>query len=178
MIRKLMASAAVVALSTASLSAFAADPDGGDIHFKGQILEKTCTVAVNGVVSPAIPSIPLPDANTTVLRYAGNTTGDTPFTLSLKDCKTNASNAEVRFTSLYLDGDQLRNTAGTDPAGNVALELTDNSGNPLDLQGVTPTNIPLTAGAGSAVYKVRYYAKAAVTPGAVEGTAMYIISYP
>lgn len=178
MIRKLMASAAVVALSTASLSAFAADPDGGDIHFQGKVLEKTCTIAINGVVSPSLPTITLPDTNTTMLQVAGNTTGETPFTLNLKDCKTNASNAEVRFTSLYLDGNQLRNTAPTGPAGNVALELTDNSGNPLDLQGVTPTNVPLTAGAGSAIYKVRYYAKAAVTPGAVESTAMYIISYP
>ncbi|WP_165670067.1 fimbrial protein [Metapseudomonas otitidis] len=178
MIRKLMASAAVVALSAASLSAFAADPDGGDIHFQGKILEKTCTVAVNGVVSPSLPTITLPETNSSQLRVAGNTAGDTPFTLSLKDCKTNASNAEVRFTSLFLDGNQLSNTAGTDPARNVALELTDDSGNPLDLQGVTPTNLPLTAGAGSAVYKVRYYAKAAVTPGAVESTAMYIISYP
>lgn len=178
MIRKLMASAAAVALSSASLSAFAAEPDGGDIHFKGQILEKTCTVAVNGVVSPALPTITLPDANAAQLRLAGNIAGETPFTISLKDCKTNASHAEVVFTSHFMDGDQLLNTAATDPAGNVALELTDESGKPLDLQGQTPSIMPLTAGAGSAVYQVRYYAKDVVTPGAVEGTAMYGIQYP
>ncbi|WP_165679240.1 fimbrial protein [Metapseudomonas otitidis] len=180
MIRKLMASAAVVALSAASLTAFAANagPDTGEIRFNGKIVEKTCTVAVNGVVSPAIANVTLPEANASLLQLPGNTTGDTPFTISVKDCLTNSGQAQVVFYSSNSDGNYLRNIAATDPADNALLELTDNNGNPLDLIGGTSTGLTLTAGQGSAVYKVRYYAKAAVTPGAVESTATYVISYP
>jgi len=181
MIRKLVTSAAVLALSASSLSAFAGplDGDGGEIRFEGKIVEKTCTVAVNGVVTPAVATVTLPETNSGLLKFAGNTAGETPFKISLKDCRTNASSANVTFTSAQLDGDQLKNIAPLqDAAANVALQLTDDAGIPLDLSGVTATTMPLNAGAGDATYKVRYYAKGAVSPGAVESTAMYFIAYP
>ncbi|MCP1618429.1 major type 1 subunit fimbrin (pilin) [Pseudomonas sp. SLBN-26] len=179
MIRKLVTSAAVLALSASSLSAYAySDADGAEIHFTGKILEKTCTVAVNGVPTPGAATVTLPDTQAALLRIAGQTAGDTPFVISLKDCKTNASSADVLFTSAYLDGDQLSNIASTGAATNVALELTDNNGTPVDLSGQIPTIMSLNAGQGSATYKVRYYAKDVVEPGAVEATALYVIGYP
>lgn len=181
MIRKLVTSAAVLALSASSLSAFAnpLDGDGGEIRFEGKIVEKTCTVAVNGTVTPAVATVTLPETNAGLLKFAGNTAGDTPFKISLKDCRTNASSADVYFTSAQLDGNQLKNIAPLqDAAGNVALQLTDDAGIPLDLSGKTPTSMPLNAGSGDATYKVSYYAKSAVTPGAVVSTAMYIVGYP
>lgn len=181
MIRKLVTSAAVLALSASSLSAFAnpLDGDGGEIRFEGKIVEKTCTVAVNGTVTPAVATITLPETNVGLLKFAGNTAGETPFTVSLKDCRTNASSANIFFTSAQLDGDQLKNIAPLDKAaGNVALQLTDKNGSPLDLSGKTPSSIPLNAGAGDATYNVAYYAKAAVTAGDVVSTAMYVIGYP
>ncbi|MGC8118445.1 fimbrial protein [Metapseudomonas otitidis] len=180
MIRKFVTSAAALALSASSLSAFAGplDGDGGEIRFEGKIVEKTCTVAVNGTVSPVVATVTLPETNAGLLKFAGNTAGDTPFIINLKDCRTNASSADVYFKSAYLDGNQLLNTSQNGPAANVALELTDSAGTPLDLSGKTPTAMSLNAGAGSATYKVRYYAKDAVTAGAVESTAMYFIAYP
>ncbi|WIF68545.1 fimbrial protein [Metapseudomonas otitidis] len=180
MIRKLVTSAAVLALSASSLSAFAnpLSGDGGEIHFKGKIVEKTCTVAVDGTVTPALATVTLPDTNAGLLKFAGNTAGETPFKISLKDCRTNAAFANVFFTSAQLDGDQLKNIASTGAATNVALQLTDDAGTPLDLSGQTSSSMPLNAGAGDATYKVSYYAKDAVTPGAVEATAMYVIGYP
>lgn len=179
MIRKLVTSAAVLALSASSLSAYAySDADGAEIHFFGKIQEKTCTVSVDGVVTPGNASVTLPETKAAELRVAGQTAGDTPFTISLKDCKANASSADIVFTSAYLDGDQLQNVASQDAASNVALEITDNAGTPVDLRGMTPTALQLNAGQGSAIYKVRYYATGIATPGAVEATAMYIIGYP
>jgi len=179
MIRKLVTSAAVLAFSAFTLSAYAySDADGAEIHFTGKILEKTCTVAVNGTPTPGAVTVTLPDAKAFELRVAGNTTGDTPFIINLRDCKTTAASADVIFRSSYLDGDQLLNIAQQDAATNVALELTDSKGTPIDLHGQTPTTLPLNAGQGSAIYKVRYYAKDIVTPGAVQATAMYIVAYP
>lgn len=170
-----MTSAAALALSVSSLSAFA---DSGEIHFNGKILEKTCTVAVNGVVTPAVAPVTLPETNASELQTAGQTAGETPFIINLQDCMTQSAAAEVLFGSAVLDGDQLGNTAAQDAALNVALELTEEGGSPVDLKGSVPTYIGLSSGQGSAIYKVRYYAKGSATPGAVEATALYTIRYP
>lgn len=180
MIRKFVTTAAVLALSASSLSAYAySDADGAEIHFSGKILEKTCTIAVNGVVSPAVATVTLPETKASQLRVAGQTAGDTPFVINLKDCKANTSSAEVLFTSAFLDGYRLQNTAQTNPATNVALEITDFGGNPISLEATNKgMAFPLTNGAGSVTYKVRYFAKGIATPGAVEATAFYMIGYP
>lgn len=70
----------------AILMAYSAEASDGKISFKGLVTQKTCTVSVNGVVSPVAATITLPTVSASILDAPGKTAGGTNFEIQLRDC--------------------------------------------------------------------------------------------
>lgn len=169
--------AAFVAAS-ASLSATASD---GTINFTGEIVDTTCTINVNGVTSPAAQTVVLPTVSARALSTAGETAGQTNFTIELSDC----SSSTQSVTAFFEAGSTVDPTSGflrnTGTADAVQLRLLNAAGmhiRPGDENQRDAANLlPLNNGAVSLPYAVEYIASGATTPGTVTSLVTYSIHY-
>lgn len=148
----------------------------GTIDFSGNIASQTCTVKVNGSDAPVV----LPTVASSLLKTAGQTAGDTRFTIDLSNCSTQTGDVFAYFeqgTGVNADG-RLSNT-GT--ATNVDLQLLDSGNNALNVgstdQMTAPLKAKLSSGAATLTYIAQYYATAAATSGTVNSRVTYSISY-
>lgn len=89
-----------VALVCVSGSQFASAVDGS-IDFNGERVSQTCTIAVDGVVSPAVATVTLPTTSTSLLEVAGNAV-DTPVSqpLAVDGLKSAPGAAQVEFNAI------------------------------------------------------------------------------
>lgn len=172
------------ALTSALLmsSAYAAD---GTINFEGELIDQTCDITVDGQTTPA--NVVLPTVSVNNLASAGKTTGRTGFNIELKNCTgaTTVSTAAAFFENgATVDTTTFRliNTAVTDAAGNVQLELLDakndaviNVGN--QNQNTNSSFITVADNAAVLPYAVQYYALGATTPGAVTSQVNFSVNY-
>ncbi|CAD5110464.1 fimbrial protein [Zestomonas carbonaria] len=171
---------AITAVASAPL-ATAAD---GTIHFTGNVVSQTCTVAVNGVVSPAVATVTLPTVSASQLDSADKSAGTTSFDIQLKDCAGTATAAAAFFeSSNNVDpvSGYLHNADGT--ASNVALRLIDRAsgqviraGNANQRTGNTLVNID-ASGAANMPYAVEYVALGTSTSGSVVSAVTFSIDY-
>ena len=171
----------LTAVALGSSSVFAASDN--TIRFQGEVADQTCEVQVNG--NSASPVVLLPTAAAKDLAESGNVAGATNFTVSLSGCKVSASDAAV--TTVFVgnnivtagSGNALGNTGS---AKNVALQLLDSAGgNPIDVSGQTgAAGLTLATGATATShdFAVQYFATGDdVTPGSVNGSVQYAVSY-
>lgn len=180
--KKLNVAFSIVA-ALASASAFAVSDN--TIQFQGEVADQTCNVNING--NTQAPVILLPTVPAASLATAGETAGQTTFTIGLTGC-TAPQDADVDINTIFVGNNlntnnRLGNTNKTDSAAtNVSLELVDPGSNDaaLDLTGTKPNSgLVLKANATSAEhdFAVRYYAEDKATAGFVNGSVQYAISY-
>lgn len=167
-------------LSAASTAAYASD---GRINFTGELTAQTCTITVNGQVSPADATVTLPKVSTSNLSAAGQVAAQTGFNISLSNCNPATGTAAAFFeagASVDPLSGNLRNT-GTATA--VQLQLVDaTTGNAIKAgdsgQTTSTSRLPLqTDGSALLPYAVQYYATGATTPGTVLSFVTYSINY-
>ncbi|PHI32567.1 fimbrial protein [Budvicia aquatica] len=151
------------------------------IQFQGEVADQTCDVTINGQASA--PLVLLPTVPSSSLANAGETTGQTPFTVGVSGCTASASVTAIKTVfvgnNLTASG-RMGNTASVD--NNVSLQLVDPAvpATPLDLTGQTgAAGLSLAANATSAshTFAVQYYAEGTALPGAVLGSVQYSVSY-
>lgn len=178
--RKILA-IAVLVIATSSQLANAAD---GTINFNGELLNQTCTIAVDGAVSPAIATVTLPTISTGQLTAPGQVEGQIGFNIQLSNCVGTATTAAAFFSSgATVDpiSGNLKNMTGT--ANNVQLQLVDQqsgaviqAGNTNQITNTTRNTIDGT-GVANMPYAVQYFATDATTPGTVVSSVTYNVDY-
>lgn len=180
--KKTLLAIAAITAAVAGQSAHASD---GTIKFEGKLIAQTCTIDVNGTVTPAVATVTLPTVSTGLLAISGNTTGQTGFMIGLKNCTGPAKNAAAFFESgstVDLASGRLKTTAGTGTASNVQLQLVDGSNGSVIKAGnvsqhTGTTRVILASGAADLPYAVQYYATGATTAGSVSSSVTYSINY-
>ncbi|WP_221059209.1 fimbrial protein [Shewanella algae] len=159
----------------------------GTIQFVGEITGATCNATVNGTSNATVT---LPTVSNSQLKTAGNTAGKTSFTIELSDCTALATMTQGSAffesgTSVNIATGRLKNTAPTNAASNVTLQLRDASsdkaikvGDSSQTTSNTYVNLPTSAGGKAQLhYTVGYYAEKAVTAGKVKSSVVYSIQY-
>lgn len=172
---------AVLVCATGAQFANAAD---GTINFNGELVNQTCTIAVDGVVTPAVATVTLPTISTSLLTTAGQAEGRTGFNIQLTSCVGAATTAAAFFNSgSTVDpvSGNLNNMTGT--ATNVQLQLVDAQGGAIIQAGNTNQKTQTTrntidaSGAANMPYAVQYFATGATTPGTVVSSVTYNVDY-
>lgn len=181
----LVLSAAIAMAFTAS-SAFAAGSEassmtvnGGTIKFIGSVTDAPCAISMD-VKDHVVIMDQVRTAHLTTAKQASGM--PTSFTIELKDCDTSTyTNASLTFTGTNDSNVQtaLFNSATSDAATHVALQLYDKDGKEVNLNDTSSTvEATLVNGANSIPMKVDYVATdAAATAGSVEATATVQITY-
>jgi len=155
------------------------------ITFEGEVTDQTCQATIDGETNPTVI---LPTVNTAQFTTTGTTVGLTPVTLTISNCAAPSSGS--LDISLKLSGQNIKtggylgNIAATNPATNVALQLTQNADGtgPITLApGITTVPaITLNTGetGGTHTFGVQYISEGTpVSAGAVEGVVEYTLSY-
>ncbi|MBO9537917.1 fimbrial protein [Herbaspirillum sp.] len=181
--KKIIIASAIIATAALGSAAHAAD---GTIFFTGSLQSQTCTIDVNGTVTPAIATVTLPTVSTGKLAAAGQTTGRTGFIIGLRNCTGPATSAAAFFESgstVDLTSGNLNTTTGTGTARNVQLQLVDASNGAVIRAGNVSQNTGTTkvaldaSGNASLPYAVQYYATGVTTAGTVNSSVTYSINY-
>ncbi|WP_130803870.1 fimbrial protein [Acinetobacter ihumii] len=153
------------------------------VTFQGEVSTQTCQAEVNGQENAIVLLATVPESS---LASAGATAGLTPFTIAVKDCATAGADTQIKTKFLgqsVTAGGNLGNVAATNPAGNVAIQLTSDAAGttPITLNGVTSVpGLVLKAGETAANHQfgAQYIAEnGAATAGAVTGVVEYTLSY-
>jgi major type 1 subunit fimbrin (pilin) len=171
---------AVLGLMALPMLAAASD---NTITFVGEVADNTCQISVNG--NAANPVVLLPTVSIGDLAAAGDTAGETSFTVALEGCDTTSAGTAVKtvFVPNGLQGQNLANQDDTASGGaaNVSLQLLDAPGGaPVSLvNGVNEVDGLTIASDGSANhdFAVRYYADGKAGAGSVSAAVQYAISY-
>jgi len=153
------------------------------VTFQGEVTAQTCQASINGETDSIVL---LPTVSTANLANSGAKAGLTPFTISVSGCQAPATNLAITTNFLghnVTTEGNLGNVAASNPASNVAIQLTtDASGTtPIVLNGVTPmSGLELPAGETGASYQfgAQYVTEGgSATAGAVTAVAEYTLSY-
>lgn len=160
----------------------------GTINFIGAVNSQTCNVSVNGTATPAAASVTLPTVQAGVLGTAGNTAGQTSFTMELTGCAETNPTGGGTVKAYYEQGATV-NTNGllinqaTGGANNVVLQLLDGTtNNTINVGSATQQTagngyVSITNGAAVLPYSVRYYSTGVATSGAVSSSVTYTLVY-
>lgn len=187
MSKTLISAALFAAMSLTSLSAAAAD---GTITFSGNISTVTCTVKggdnTDGGASDF--TVGLPSVSTTALKAAGESAGDTRFSVVIGGAGqtgcTNGKVARLRFetTTQTIDaanGGRLKNTAAGG-ASNVLVGLLNKGNAPINLSndaGIEGSKEQIAGNTATLLYTAQYYATAPATAGDVNTFVNYSVVY-
>ncbi|MCW8807827.1 MAG: type 1 fimbrial protein [Rhodanobacter sp.] len=176
--KKTLLSAAMIAgfgmAALAPMNAQAAS--SGTINFSGKVLADTCTIAVNGGSTVALPTVMTAAFGSTV----GTTTGATNFTVGLTGCDTNMTSAQMAFTTggnVDSATGNLKNAAAS--GSNVEIQLLSGAS---VINAQSSANAPAiavdTTGAGSTTLTAQYISTAtATTAGLVTSSVGFTLTY-
>ncbi len=176
--KTLLSAALIAGLGFIAFAPTAAHASDGTITINGQVNAATCTVAVTGTSGSTVT---LPTVATTVLAAAGNTAGQTAFSIGLTGCS-----AGVTKAATYFEAGPNVNAAGrlNNPVGaaNVNVELVNSNGTtPIVIGSAAPTtgigSFPVASGSATLNYFARYYATGAATAGAVATSVTFSMVY-
>lgn len=149
------------------------------ITFKGEVSDQTCQVTVNG--NSGSPIVVLPTVPASALGTAGETAGETPFTIAVTGCTVPLADLNIKTTFLGANVNVGGNLGSTGTAQNVAIQLLNGAaGTPITLSGMTSVpGLILRTGATSAShdFAARYIATGASTSGTVSASAQYALDY-
>ncbi|USD62143.1 type 1 fimbrial protein [Vibrio sp. SCSIO 43140] len=169
-------------LSSSAFSAFpAAAPNV--LFFQGEVTDETCTVSING--DEANPIILLPRVPKSELAASGDVAGAIDFDVSISGCTGDAVNP-TGINTVFV-GNQVTtngNLGNIGSATNVELQIVDTTGTKINFNnnngffvGTNDLGLAVSETQKTATYKVQYYATGAATPGTVDGSLQYAISY-
>ncbi|VVP32041.1 Major fimbrial subunit SMF-1 [Pseudomonas fluorescens] len=155
----------------------------GTIDFSGELFAQTCTVSVDGQVTPAVATVTLPGVSTSALDTTGRVTGRTSFNIQLTGCSGPALSAISFFEAgpgVDTQTGHVRNLSGT--AANVNMQLLDAANDRTIRAGrsrqLTETTLnTINSGSANMAYAVQYIASGVATPGTVNGSVTYSIDY-
>jgi major type 1 subunit fimbrin (pilin) len=183
--KTLLSAALVAGLGMVALAPQAANATDGTININGKITAQSCTVQVNGAVSPA--TITLPTVSTSALNGIGTTAGQTPFKINLSAC---AASPVITSAATYFEAGPGVNAAGrlanTEPSATAAtgvdVELVNNDNSVVNVGAAAPTSgagvASISANAATLSYYARYYATAAtVGAGKVTTSVQFSMIY-
>lgn len=178
--RNLLLSVAAASAALVPASSFAAE---GTITFAGTLVANTCSAVVNGG-SSATATVTLPTTSVSSLTAAGQTAGDTAFTIVLKGTAcTGTTTAYPYFlpTSTYVNTNgRLTDTNSATTKADV--QLLTGTKTVINLASDASSQILSTATSTSATsitypYYARYYALSATSAGAVSTSVDYSVIY-
>jgi major type 1 subunit fimbrin (pilin) len=173
---KRLLSAALIAVVAAGFATSAQAASSGTINFSGKVLADTCTIAVNGGSTVALPTVMTAAFGSTV----GTTAGATSFNVALSGCDTNTASAAMAFAGANVDAatGNLKNTTAAG-GSNVQIQLLNSSDQVINTS--TQANAPIiavTSGSGSTTLKARYVSTAtATTAGLVTSSVNFTLTY-
>lgn len=165
-------------LAIAAGSAMAAD---GTITVYGEVVTQTCTVAAGDLNKVVY----MPAVAQAALAAPAAVAGGTPFSIALTGCPVGNSMSAHFLPGVTISNatGNLINQAAAPTAGNVEVALFDTTGatriemNKAKGVQFSPTFVVPAGGAVSMAYQAKYYATAAATPGKVQSTVDYNLSY-
>ena len=163
----------------AAASATVAMADTGTITFNGLVVADTCTTTLTGGASTT--AVTLPTVQTTALANAGDTAGQTSFSLDVTGCDATAATRGIHYTltpsAYHTNNNSLLDNTGT--ANNVGVEILEGAtaiafaGAPHQTANVTLDG----AGAGSVSLAAQYKATGAATAGTVTSVLNWTLVY-
>lgn len=174
---------AMIVVSALSLSSAAAPPIPPRLTAGPSILKgKSLTRPVRWM--PALSIKPSSWAvRSAKLATAGSTSSSVGFNIQLDDCDTTvATKASVAFAGTAIDSSNttvlaLQNSAAGS-ATNVGVQILDNTGTPLALDGATfSAATTLNDGTNIIPFRARYYATGAATAGIANADATFKVQY-
>ncbi|NCB59636.1 MAG: type 1 fimbrial protein subunit FimA [Gammaproteobacteria bacterium] len=172
----------ISALSMASTAALAADTttvNGGTVHFKGEVVNAACAVDAGSIDQ----TVQMGQVRSAKLATAGSTSSAVGFNIQLNDCDTTVSTkASVAFSGTAIDTTNTTVLAlqgsASGGASNVGIQILDNKGKPLALDGATfSTATTLNDGTNVIPFQARYYATGAATAGSANADATFKVQY-
>jgi len=188
----LLSLAACTAVFTSSVMAQTPPLGPQPIEFEGEITSAACTASLSTGTTVTLPPRPYYD-----LPNAGDTAGETPFSVDLNCTAPIAENQfwvhfEGAAGAINAEGRYV-NTNTTNPTTNVSFQLLDKPtdaviaaggtagvGGPGANQGGSATFVGGTPGTGSKDYAVRYYAENGLTTadvGAVSAEGTFTVHF-
>ena len=176
---------AIVVLSTLSLNSAIALADdyvmvnGGTVHFKGEVVNAACAVDAGSIDQ----TVQMGQVRSAKLATAGSTSSAVGFNIQLNDCDTSVSTkASVVFSGAAIDTTNptvlaLQGSA-SGGATNVGIQILDNKGKPLALDGATFSSATaLNDGTNVIPFQARYYATGVATAGVANADATFKVQY-
>ena len=172
----------ISALSMASTAALAADTttvNGGTVHFKGEVVNAACAVDAGSIDQ----TVQMGQVRSAKLATAGSTSSAVGFNIQLNDCDTTVSTkASVAFSGTAIDTTNTTVLAlqgsASGGASNVGIQILDNKGKPLALDGATFSSATtLNDGTNVIPFQARYYATGAASAGAANADATFKVQY-
>lgn len=151
------------------------------VQFVGEVSNQTCSVNING--SENAPMVLLPTVAIGKLSNKGATAGDTTFTVNVTGCTAAQADTDIRTVFVGTNPTESGNLGNAGDATQVSIQLLDSDlKTPLKFtngQIVKTTTMKLAEGATSTSQDLvaRYYAEGKVTPGTVQASAQFAISY-
>lgn len=175
---------AIVALSALSLSSTVAlaattTVNGGTVHFKGDVVNAACAVDAGSIDQ----TVQMGQVRSAKLATAGSTSSAVGFNIQLNDCDTSVSTkASVAFSGTAIDTTNTTVLAlqgsASGGATNVGIQILDNKGKPLALDGGTFSSATtLNDGTNVIPFQARYYATGAATAGTANADATFKVQY-
>jgi len=174
-----------IALAAGAPSVWA---QSGAIAFTGAVVASSCEVDSSGYapiarnLSPRF-TVDLPTISTGDLTTRGQTTGWSPFVITLQHCGTSPNLVRAHFepgTFVDMATGRLMLDSNSS-AGNVQIALRELGsarhlllGAPAGMQGTTPVELESHA---TLVYEAGYYALGQATPGTVHTSVEYNLVY-
>lgn len=165
-----------------SAQALAAD---NTVTFLGEVTSQTCTVAING--NKVSPVVLLAAVNSSELTAAGSVAKPTTFDISVSGCTANpaaTTTISSKFAGNSITGaGNLGNVAtGASAATKADIQILDTASAPINFTTPFTAGGDLTLAIGatdaSATYTAQYISEAgAATPGAVQASMQYAVSY-
>lgn len=153
--------------------------NGGTVHFKGDVVNAACAVDAGSTDQ----TVPMGQVRSAKLATAGSTSSAVGFNIQLNDCDTSVSTkASVAFSGTAIDATNTTVLAlqgsASGGATNVGIQILDNKGKPLALDGATFSSATtLNDGPNVIPFQARYYAIGAATAGSANADATFKVQY-
>ncbi|WLW62215.1 fimbrial protein [Achromobacter aegrifaciens] len=173
--RKILSAIMIAGMATGTHTAFASNT----ITFDGSVTAQTCTInSSNGTNNFTVT---LPPVSANALSTAGQTAGDTAFTILLTGCTPDSGNVRTHFEAGGTVNPNGRLTNQTGNAKNVEIQLLNSDASVIKAgDAVASQNskqASLNAGSASLSYVARYFATGAATAGTLNTVVNYSIAY-
>jgi len=123
--------------------------------------------------------VTLPPVTASSFSSAGTTTGTTPFSITLTGCTRNLNvSATLNTNTPYASNGVIAPATGSGNAGNVGIQLLQsNNATPVTFGTAFPVGTTSGANFTFNLYAQYYQIASPVTPGTVQATATYTLTY-